>query len=63
MSIQVSGVLGLLILIFDIWAIVQTLQSPASSGTKVMWIVLILLLPFIGLVLWFFLGPRTRAAL
>ena len=63
MSIQVSGVLGLLILIFDIWAIVQTLQSPASTGTKVMWIVLILLLPFIGLVFWFFMGPRTRAAL
>ena len=63
MSIHVSGVLGLLILIFDIWAIVQTLQSPASTGTKVMWTVLILLLPFIGLVFWFFMGPRARAVL
>lgn len=53
-----TGVLGLLILIANIYAIVKTLQSGASTGTKVLWVVLILLLPVIGLILWFLLGPK-----
>ena len=59
MGIEITGIFGLLILIGDIWAIVSTVQSHASTGTKVVWILLILLLPFIGLILWFFLGPRS----
>ena len=58
MGIEVSGLLGLIILILDIWAIVRTIQSPASTGSKVLWIVVILLLPVIGLILWLLLGPR-----
>ena len=59
-GIEVSGVLGLLLLVLDVWAIVLTLQSAASNGSKVLWIVLIVLLPLLGLILWFFLGPRGR---
>jgi len=53
-----NGLLGLLILIGDIWAIINIAQSSASNGKKALWIVLVLLLPLLGLVLWFFLGPR-----
>ena len=53
-----NGLLGLLILIGDIWAIINIAQSSASNGKKVLWIVLVLLLPLLGLILWFFLGPR-----
>jgi len=59
MGIEVGGILGLLILIAVVWAIVSVAQSSASTGKKVLWIVLILLLPVVGLVLWFFLGPRS----
>jgi uncharacterized membrane protein len=62
MGVEVSGVLGLLILILDIWAIIQTMQSGNSTGSKVIWVLLILLLPVVGLILWFFLGPRGRTA-
>ena len=58
MSVEVGGVLGLLILIGDVWAIINVAQSRASTGAKVLWVVLILLLPVLGLILWFFLGPR-----
>ncbi|MBT3146110.1 PLD nuclease N-terminal domain-containing protein [Neptunomonas phycophila] len=61
MSIQISGLLGFIIFVLDIWAIIRVIQSPASTGTKVLWTVLILLMPVLGLVLWFFLGPRDRA--
>jgi len=58
MGIEVGGILGLLILIADVWAIVKTVQSGASTGAKVFWIVLILILPLLGLIIWFFAGPR-----
>ena len=57
MGIEVGGFFGLLILIADIWAIVKIFQSTASTGAKVIWIVLILLLPVIGLILWLLFGP------
>jgi hypothetical protein len=53
-----GGIIGLLILIADIYAIIKILQSGASTGAKVLWIVVVLLLPVIGVILWFFLGPK-----
>ncbi len=61
MGIEVSGILGLIILIADIWAIVHVVGSGASVGAKVLWILVILILPLVGLILWFFLGPRSPA--
>ncbi len=58
MGVEVGGILGLLILIASIYAIVKTVQSSATTGAKVLWIVLVLLLPIIGLIAWFFAGPR-----
>ena len=58
MNIDITGIGGLLLLIADIWAIVSVVQSSASTGKKVLWIALILILPLLGLILWFFLGPR-----
>ena len=59
MGIEVGGIFGLLVLIADVWAIVSIVQSAASTGKKVLWIVLVLLLPIVGLILWFLLGPRA----
>lgn len=58
MGIEVGGLLGLILLILDIWAIVKTIDSGASTGTKVLWVVVILVLPLLGLILWFLFGPR-----
>ncbi len=58
MDIQVGGFFGLIVLALDIWAIVNVIGSRASTGTQVLWIVAIVLLPVLGLVLWFFFGPR-----
>jgi len=51
---------GLLILVLDIIALVSLLKSGADSGTKILWVVLIVLLPVIGMVLYFLLGPGRR---
>ena len=52
------GLFGLLILIGDIWAIINIFQSSASNQKKLLWTVVVILLPLLGLILWFFLGPR-----
>jgi hypothetical protein len=56
--LEVGGLFGLIILILDVYAIVKTVQSNAGTGAKVAWIVVILLLPVLGLLLWFLFGPK-----
>ncbi|MBV5274596.1 PLDc N-terminal domain-containing protein [Lamprocystis purpurea] len=58
MSIEVSGLLGLLHLILTVYAMVKIVQSNAGTGSKVIWIVLVLLLPVLGLILWLLFGPK-----
>jgi hypothetical protein len=58
MNFDYGGILGLLILAGDIWAIINVIQSSASNGKKLIWILVVLLLPLLGLILWFLLGPR-----
>lgn len=53
-----NGLLGLLVLAGDIWAIINIVQSSASNEKKLIWIIAVVLLPLLGLILWFFLGPR-----
>jgi hypothetical protein len=60
MGIEVGGIIGLLILIADIWAIVSTFQSHTTIGKKVLWIVLILVLPVLGFILWLLAGPKSK---
>ncbi len=53
-----GGLLGLIILILDIYAIIKVVQSGASAGIKAIWIVVILLLPVLGLIIWALFGPK-----
>jgi hypothetical protein len=52
------GLLGLIVLILDIYAIYNILTSAASTLAKVVWTVAILLLPVIGFIVWLLAGPR-----
>jgi len=53
---------GILILAGDIWAILNIFQSSASNQKKLLWTLGVLLLPVLGLILWYFLGPRSGSA-
>ncbi|PKQ01625.1 MAG: hypothetical protein CVT73_22470 [Alphaproteobacteria bacterium HGW-Alphaproteobacteria-12] len=53
-----GGILGIIILILDIYAIIRIVQSGAEPLWKAIWIVIVLFLPVIGLILWFLLGPK-----
>lgn len=54
---EVTGIFGFLILIADIYAVLQILQSSASNGKKALWIAIVVVLPVLGLILWFLMGP------
>jgi len=58
-GIEIGGLFGLIILIADVWALVKIVGSSASTAGKVFWIVLILILPVLGLIIWLVAGPRT----
>ena len=60
MIIDIGSLFGVILLIADIWAIVKTVECSATTGIKVLWVVLIVMLPLIGLVMWFFMGPVRR---
>ncbi|MBT7334641.1 MAG: PLDc_N domain-containing protein [Gammaproteobacteria bacterium] len=49
--------LATLIILADLWAITRTLRSDASTQRKLVWVSIILLLPFVGMVIWILFGP------
>ena len=57
---MVKTIIGLLILIADIWAIIKVFQSNASLIAKILWTLLILIFPVLGLIIWYFAGPGRK---
>jgi Phospholipase_D-nuclease N-terminal len=52
--------LWVLVTVLDIIAIVSILKSGAETGTKILWVVLVILLPVLGMILYFLMGPGRR---
>jgi hypothetical protein len=59
---QYQGIVGLIVLVADVWAIINIFHSSADTGKKVLWTVVVFLLPVLGFILWYFMGPRTGKA-
>ncbi len=57
-DVMTYGIVGLLVLLLDIWALLGVWKSGSNLGTKIIWTAIILILPVIGLILWFFIGPK-----
>ena len=55
-----NGLWGLLVIALDIWAIFNIVQSPIANEKKLIWVIAVVVLPVLGLLLWFFIGPRDR---
>ena len=53
---------GVVILLLDIFAIVSVLLGSSGVMRKLLWIVLILLLPIVGMVLYFLIGRNSADA-
>ena len=53
-----TGILALVVLVLDIIAILDVLKSSMDSSKKALWIILILVLPVIGMVIYFLIGQK-----
>ena len=53
-----GGLLSLAWLVIIIMAIVKVAKSRASTIAKVIWIVVLIAFPLIGLIIWLLFGPR-----
>jgi len=60
MTMDISGIGALLIVIADIYAIVMIVQSPARDIEKLLWVLVVLILPLIGVILWYLAGPGRK---
>lgn len=60
--LELTGLFGILLLIADVWAILRTFESSASTIKKAIWSVVIFALPLLGLILWLLFGPKDRRA-
>lgn len=58
-----GGLFGLIILALDIWAILNVLKSSIETPMKILWVLLIVLLPVLGLIIWALAGPRSNIKL
>ena len=53
-------VFGIIIFVLDVWAIASVIKTNTSMGTKILWIALIAILPVVGLIIWYFAGPKAN---
>ena len=55
---MLSTIFSLLLLAADVWAIINILQSDEQTVKKVVWTILVIVLPILGLIIWYFAGPK-----
>jgi hypothetical protein len=57
--LNVTGIGGFILLALDLWALISVIGSNATTGRKVIWVLVILFLPLLGFIAWLFFGPRA----
>jgi Phospholipase_D-nuclease N-terminal len=55
--------IGVVVFVLDVIAIVSILKSSVDGTTKILWMLLVILLPFIGMILYFAMGPGRRSVI
>ncbi|MBU0548900.1 MAG: PLD nuclease N-terminal domain-containing protein [Candidatus Omnitrophica bacterium] len=53
-----QGILAVVIFLLDIIAIIDALKSSLETGKKVLWVILIFILPVVGLILYYLVGKK-----
>lgn len=57
----VYDIVGLITLLLAIWALIGILQSSAGTGEKIVWVIVVILAPLIGFLLWYLIGPGSKS--
>jgi hypothetical protein len=61
----IAGALGLACFAFWLWMLIHSITNKGlADGEKIVWVLVIIFLPFIGSILYFFIGrPKGRASI
>jgi hypothetical protein len=57
---EYAGIGGFILLVLNVWAIVSIISSGASTGSKVLWTLVVLILPLLGFIAWLIAGPKSN---
>lgn len=60
---MLEGLLSLVHVVVAIWAIINIIGSGTTTLKKVLWTLFVLLFPLVGLIVWFFAGPKSSTRL
>ena len=55
-----GSVFGLIIFALDVWAIASIINSGATRNSKIIWVLVVAILPVVGLIAWWFAGPKAN---
>lgn len=58
---MIYGIVSIIELLLVIWALVGILQSSAAPVEKLIWVLIILIIPLVGFLLWYLIGPGSKA--
>ena len=53
-----GGLFGLIVFALDVWAIASIINSGATGRSKVIWVIVVAILPVVGLIAWWALKRR-----
>jgi len=53
-------IFGIIIFALDVWAIASIINTNEAMTTKLVWIALVAILPLLGLIIWWFAGPKAN---
>lgn len=53
-------IFGIIIFVLDVWAIASIINSNAERNSKILWVLFVAVLPVIGLIAWWFAGPKAN---
>lgn len=53
-------IFGIILFALDVWAIASVINSRAEQNAKIIWVLVIAVLPFLGLAVWYFAGPKAE---
>lgn len=55
-----TGLVGIIALLLTIWGVVSILQSGGDTGTRIIWLLVVILLPIVGFLIWYLMGPGNK---
>lgn len=55
-----TWLLGVILFALDVWAIASIINSNAERNQKIIWVLVVAILPVVGLVAWYVAGPKAN---